>query len=246
MSEYDCRAGFGTHAHGRESSADAADSSFDLSVFAKDSLRMLLRLFWLPLLLAVVFSALFCYNAKRSYRPMYKASATFTVNVVGMSGASASYYSKSTAEQFARTFPYILTSGVLRNLICEDLKLKTLPASINAYVEGTTTLFTLETTAADPELAYKVLVSAIDKYPQVANYVVGNTELTLISLPQFPLHPITASVTQAVSKRAPHSGFFSALQWPLLLPQREKPFAAQPNSNRFSTFAASARCPMSA
>ena len=97
MSEYDCRAGFGTHAHGRESSADAADSSFDLSVFAKDSLRMLLRLFWLPLLLAVVFSALFCYNAKRSYRPMYKASATFTVNVVGMSGASASYYSKSTA-----------------------------------------------------------------------------------------------------------------------------------------------------
>ena len=92
MSEYDCRAGSGTHAHGRESSADAADSSFDLSVFAKDSLRMLLRLFWLPLLLAVVFSALLCYNAKRSYRPMYKASATFTVNVVGMSGASASYY----------------------------------------------------------------------------------------------------------------------------------------------------------
>ena len=115
MSEYDCRAGSGTHAHGRESSADAADSSFDLSVFAKDSLRMLLRLFWLPLLLAVVFSALFCYNAKRSYRPMYKASATFTVNVVGMSGASASYYSKSTAEQFARTFPYILTSGFLRS-----------------------------------------------------------------------------------------------------------------------------------
>ena len=244
MSEYDSRAGFGTHSHGRESSADAADSSFDLSVFAKDSLRMLLRLFWLPLLLAVVFGALLCYNAKRSYRPMYKASATFTVNVVGMSGASASYYSKSTAEQFARTFPYILTSGVLRNLICEDLKLKTLPASINAYVEGTTTLFTLETTAADPELAYKVLVSAIDKYPQVANYATRSSRSS--ALPQFPLHPITASVTQAVSKRVPHSGFFSALQWPLLLPQREKPFAAQPNSNRFSTFAASARCPMSA
>ena len=70
MSEYDSRAGFGTHSHGRESSADAADSSFDLSVFAKDSLRMLLRLFWLPLLLAVVFGALLCYNAKRSYRPV--------------------------------------------------------------------------------------------------------------------------------------------------------------------------------
>ena len=50
MSEYDCRAGSGTHAHGRESSADAADSSFDLSVFAKDSLRMLLdsEIFFLP------------------------------------------------------------------------------------------------------------------------------------------------------------------------------------------------------
>ena len=242
MSEYDSRAGFGTHSHGRESSADAADSSFDLSVFAKDSLRMLLRLFWLPLLLAVVFGALLCYNAKRSYRPMYKASATFTVNVVGMSGASASYYSKSTAEQFARTFPYILTSGVLRNLICEDLIyppatalivlafigkhfhhdraiyisvmiftwaaaifdfMKTLPASINAYVEGTTTLFTLETTAADPELAYKVLVSAIDKYPQVANYVVGNTELTLISPPAVPSAPYNSlSYASCIKKGA--------------------------------------------
>ena len=246
MSEYDSRAGFGTHSHGRESSADAADSSFDLSVFAKDSLRMLLRLFWLPLLLAVVFGALLCYNAKRSYRPMYKASATFTVNVVGMSGASASYYSKSTAEQFARTFPYILTSGVLRNLICEDLKLKTLPASINAYVEGTTTLFTLETTAADPELAYKFLYLQSTNIRRLQTMLSATRSSRSSALPQFPLHPITASVTQAVSKRVPHSGFFSALQWPLLLPQREKPFAAQPNSNRFSTFAASARCPMSA
>lgn len=132
-----------------------------------------------------------------------KPPATFTVNVVGMSGASASYYSKSTAEQFARTFPYILTSGVLRNLICEDLKLKTLPASINAYVEGTTTLFTLETTAADPELAYKVLVSAIDKYPQVANYVVGNTELTLISPPAVPSAPYNSlSYASCIKKGA--------------------------------------------
>ena len=246
MSEYDCRAGFGTHSHGRESSADAADSSFDLSVFAKDSLRMLLRLFWLPLLLAVVFSALFCYNAKRSYRPMYKASATFTVNVVGMSGASASYYSKSTAEQFARTFPYILTSGVLRNLICEDLKLKTLPASINAYVEGTTRSSPLKQPLPIPSLRTKFLYLQSTNIRRLQTMLSATRSSRSSALPQFPLHPITASVTQAVSKRVPHSGFFSALQWPLLLPQREKPFAAQPNSNRFSTFAASARCPMSA
>ena len=227
MSEYDCRAGFGTHAHGRESSADAADSSFDLSVFAKDSLRMLLRLFWLPLLLAVVFSALFCYNAKRSYRPMYKASATFTVNVVGMSGASASYYSKSTAEQFARS-------------------LKRFPPPSMPMLKERPRSSPLKQPLPIPSLRTKFLYLQSTNIRRLQTMLSATRSSRSSALPQFPLHPITASVTQAVSKRAPHSGFFSALQWPLLLPQREKPFAAQPNSNRFSTFAASARCPMSA
>ncbi len=202
MSEYDCRAGFRQHMHTEEKALPMRRIHHLIFRCLQDSLRMLLRLFWLPFfLLAVVFSALFCYNAKRSYRPMYKASATFTVNVVGMSGASAFIIPNQPRSSLREPFPYILTSGVLRNLICEDLKLKTLPASINAYVEGTTTLFTLETTAADPELAYKVLVSAIDKYPQVATMLSATRSSRSSALPQFPLHPITASVTQAVSKK---------------------------------------------
>lgn len=54
-----------------------------------------------------------------------------------------------------------------------------------------------------PELAYKVLVSAIDKYPQVANYVVGNTELTLISPPAVPSAPYNSlSYASCIKKGA--------------------------------------------
>ena len=50
---------------------------------------------------------------------------------------------------------------------------------------------------------YKVLVSAIDKYPQVANYVVGNTELTLISPPAVPSAPYNSlSYASCIKKGA--------------------------------------------
>lgn len=198
-------------------SSESNGGGIDLVQLIRDTLRIFFGMWWLPLILAALLSGLLCFQAKRDYRPYYKASATFTVYVVGLTGSTSTYYSQGTAEQLSKTFPTILTSGILNNLICEDLGVKSLPASINAYVEGSTALFTIETVSSDPDLAYKVLVSAIKNYPKVANYVVGNTTMTLINEPLLPSEPLNTIDYKGAVVKGCTAGLCIALLIALLL-----------------------------
>lgn len=178
---------YGTH--NDISSGTEKAGKIDLIEICKDTFRSFIANLWLLLILAAVFSAALCLKAKKDYSPRYTAQATFTVNVLGISGNGSDYYSQGTASQLSVTFPSILTSGILSNMVCEDMGVKALPASISAYVEGSTALFTIKTTASDPDSAYLVLKSVIKVYPEVARFVVGNTELLLLHEPELPKEP---------------------------------------------------------
>ena len=91
--------------HRQESTVWAADL---LGLFA----RSLRRLWWLCLVLIVLCTALFGGYARLSYRAQYTASITFLVNA---GGTAQSGTGTATAAQMAKTFPYILTSGVRRH-----------------------------------------------------------------------------------------------------------------------------------
>ena len=106
--------------HRQESTVWAADL---LGLFA-GSLR---RLWWLCLVLIVLCTVLFGGYARLSYRPQYTASMTFLVNAGGTS-QSGSAASTATAAQMAKTFPYILTSGLLDSAVRADTGLADLPA----------------------------------------------------------------------------------------------------------------------
>ena len=96
--------------HRQESTVWAADL---LGLFA----RSLRRLWWLCLVLIVLCTALFGGYARLSYRAQYTASITFLVNA---GGTAQSGTSTATAAQMAKTFPYILTSGLLDSAVCAD------------------------------------------------------------------------------------------------------------------------------
>lgn len=182
----------------REDAAPAEDADesmteepeIDIGKFLVDTFRTFFRIFWLPLGLAVLLSAILCLKLDRNYSPRYTSSATFTISAVGVSGTGAEEYNKNVTKRLSRVFPHVLTSGILNDLICEDLQLKRMPASLAAHVEGETTLFTLEATARKPENALMVLESAIRKYPQITNFVIGNTNMTLLREPTLPSKPI--------------------------------------------------------
>ena len=137
---------------------------FDYRIFFEDCFKYLKRLFYVPISLAVIVSALLCLRSAYHYRPLYEAYATFTVQLNGEYGNTASYYSKATADQLEKTFPAILSSGILNDTVCNDLGVDVLPASIGVST-GNAALFTIHCTSSDPQSAYAVLQSTIKKYP---------------------------------------------------------------------------------
>ena len=61
----------------------------------------------------------------------------------------------------AKTFPYILTSGVLQRKVAAQMGTGGFSGSVRATVEENTNLFTLSVTDSDPQRAYDTLNAVI-------------------------------------------------------------------------------------
>ena len=86
----------------------------DLSVLLRDFLRSFGKLWWLVAMLAAVFAVVTLLRGASSYRPMYKAETTFTVETYNPTQSGYTFfYDNQTAEQMALTFPYLLDSDLL-------------------------------------------------------------------------------------------------------------------------------------
>lgn len=133
----------------------------DLRLLLTDLLHIARRLLLLGVALALVLGAALGWRAYRSYTPMYQAEASFTVMVTNPLYSSVNYYNAAAAQQMEKTFPYILTSGVLSDLVKERLGAEVLPA-VTASVLPNTNIFTLTVTSRDPQLAYDTLNAFID------------------------------------------------------------------------------------
>lgn len=160
-----------------------------LTTLLDDMWRGFKKFFWLLILLMGLGGAIFYIRASRSYTPSYTAYTSFVISASTPYEYSQSYTNKTTAEQMSKTFPYILKSGALEQVILEDLGLESMPASINAVSTADTALFTLNVTARDPQVAYDVLQSVIENYPKVAEYIIGTTQLKQMDESGVPTEP---------------------------------------------------------
>ena len=132
------------------------------------------------------------------YSPYYEASASFTVRMINPLYADQQYYNKSAAEQMAKTFPQILSSGILSERVKKELNISAMPM-VKAESMGNTNVITLKVTAADPRLAHDVLNSVVELYPSVSEFVIGSTAMTLLSESGIPDAPInTPNVARGV------------------------------------------------
>lgn len=177
----------------------------DLRVLVSDLLRGAKRLLWLGILLVVAGAAFFVWRMWNTYSPVYQASASFTVFVSNPLYAGIRTYNSSTAEQMEKTFPYILTSDALSDLVKQELGRSFLP-QISASVIENTNIFTLSVTSGDPQLAYDVLNAVIKCYPSVAEFVVGPTEMNLLDESGVPSVPINHKDYTAAVKRGVMAG----------------------------------------
>ena len=157
------------------------------------------KLGWVSVVLALVVGLFVFIYRHVNYVPQYTTEATFTVSTqsstasVGGVTVYSFYYDASTANQLADTFPYILQSNLLYEAICEDLDVPYLNASLSSYgIEGSN-MFTLRAVSTDPELSYDALVSAIENYPKIVKYAIGNIKLEMITAPAIATDPANST-----------------------------------------------------
>ncbi len=162
----------------------------DIFDFLSDFLRGFKKIWWLiPILAGVLGGALYL-RSVRQYHPMYQSQASFTVSTAASSGSTYSfYYDRSTVQQMAATFPYILESNLLTDLVKNDLGVDAINGTISASAVADSNLFTLTVTSSDPQDAYDILESVIDHYSEVSAYVIGDTQLNMIEEPEVADEP---------------------------------------------------------
>ncbi len=164
----------------------------DLTLFFHDCLRGLKKSWGLLLVLILALGLFGGVRSARAYRPMYRCQASFTVNTVQAGNENYSYsfyYDQSTAAQMAATFPYILKSDLLTNLLKEDLGVNRINGSPSATSVANSNLFNLTVTSGNPQDALAILEAVIRNYPKVAQYVIGETQLNMIEAPRLPESP---------------------------------------------------------
>ena len=131
---------------------------------------------WLLFVVIVAVCTLRSYfSTSFSYTPQYVASATVSVTTPG-----GSYNNIEAAQEMASIFPYILTSGVLEDVVAADMGLDYLPGSISVEAEEGMNMMTISVSSDDPQMAYDVLQSVIKNYPEVAEYIFGETSLQIL------------------------------------------------------------------
>ena len=169
----------------------------DILSFLNDYLHRLRRLWWVVVLAVGICVGIFYFRSSTSYSPTYVAEATVSVEIVN----GGTYANRNTAEQMGLIFPYILTSGALSDVIAADLNMTSVPGSINVSCISGTNLLTIRVTSWNADYAYYILQSVLKNYPEVAQYVVGQTELEVIDDSGIPSDTGRASVIRGSVRR---------------------------------------------
>lgn len=170
------------------------ENLIDIAGLLDDVIKVALQLKFKFLIIIVLCGVLFCGYKRVTYSPYYIASSTFTISSSIASENSNTYIENATANQMAKSFPYILQSGAFKQVLAEDLGMQSVPGTIEAEVMENTNLFTLKVTESSPELAQKVLKSVVKNYPSVAEFVIGSSQLTLMDesgVPTTPANPFS-------------------------------------------------------
>lgn len=168
------------------------ENQIDLVLLLHDMIRGMLKFWWLLLILVIGGAAISLGWQYKNYVPMYQSKASFTVAMENTYESGYSYlfyYDRSTAAQMASTFPYILQSELLTDLVKQDLDVDYINGSISASAIDNSNLFTLSVISSSPQDAKTILDSVIKNYPTVSQYVIGNTQLNMIEASQVPDEP---------------------------------------------------------
>lgn len=171
------------------------DAVIGLGVLLNDFIKGLKKFWWLLIVLPLLGAGVGFCHGKANYVPNYTASATFSVKTSSTALSSDvvsdySYvYNSNTASQLSETFPYLTNSDIIRDKIMDDLGTDMINGSISASVVPDSNLVTVQVDSNSKEDALAILESFVKHFPDLAQYVLGSTELSMLKIPSVTNEP---------------------------------------------------------
>ena len=162
----------------------------DLVLLLSDFLKIV-RVHWkiITLIVLLVFSAYTGYTYV-TYSPLYRSEVTFTVETSNSdNGSYGFYYSTDTADQLSKTFPYILESSYFRSVLLQNLGEDSLNGTLSAQTVSESNMVTMSVESSDPNEALKILNAALEVYPEISHFVLGETQFHIINEPVLASSP---------------------------------------------------------
>ncbi len=154
--------------------------------------------FWVVILaMATACMSIFTYD-KMIYKPQYISEATFVVSPRSNGSYVGFYASLNTTNEMAEVFSEVFTSDVLKRKICEDLNNPALSFTIEATVASGTNILCVKAIADSPKDAQSIMLSLMDNYGEVSEYLFGGVVLDTLKAPQVvitPYNPLNMKTT---------------------------------------------------
>ena len=147
------------------------------------------QMWLLVLVMAVLLGGFTWYREKRAFVPMYEAKAIFTVD----SGYTAedifgtgTYYDHYAAEQLAASFPHILSTDMMRDLVTQQLEKGYINGYATASAVADSNMLLLKVNGNNAHDAYDYLCAIIDCYPRVAVHMTQYPQVKIVTPPELP------------------------------------------------------------
>lgn len=170
---------------------DLSDGVFNFRILFVDCIKGA-RKFWYVLPTLVLVCALITgIISKRGYVPMYSSSATFSMSSLN-SNAYSYYYSYSVSNSMEKAFPYIISSPVMTNILKDELGVDYINGTYTAEATPSSNLFTITVKSNSSKDAFNILKAILNCYPKVADYVIGETQIEYITVPELNDKPYTS------------------------------------------------------
>lgn len=149
------------------------------------------KLWWIAILLMVIIGTLGYFYYKKSYNPVYQSKATFTITAPEYNGTDQSYTNDSQlASVLSVSFDYLINNEVFYQIIQEDIGVDYMPSTITISAVESTNILSITASGSDPEMNLKVINSVIENYSSVAEFVLGDTKLTVLEQPIMAEQPL--------------------------------------------------------
>ncbi len=154
------------------------------------------KTWWITALLTASFAVLSFIFFSVTYVPMYRSNVRFTITPLISSDSSSGNsvykfnYNATLATQMAATFPYIINSGVMSDIIANEIG-RPVSGRVTSNAVADTNIFEIDVTSRSADDAYDIINSVMLNYPKIAEYVIGDTRMNVIegSEPELATEP---------------------------------------------------------